>query len=231
MELCRILPASVADGQSRADEMGVLRNSFMAGAGSQVGFTGERALVEVLKATGVAAIIADKYDFDVLANGRVKLELKTKRTTAPPQPYYDNSVSNFNVRQSADFYVFLRIQWDEGGPAQGGTLWFCGFMACEEYKKRARFLRKGQRDGNNGYVCRSNCYNLPIKDCGTWAQLYGIMSQTPVQDAAIVLGAAAGPQHDVAATNDDAADDAADGVAADGVAAAAGVSVATEAAH
>ena len=100
----------------------------------------------------------------------VKVEVKSKATTAVPKENYENSVSAFNADQAADVYVFLRVQWES--PLQkdlGGKLWFCGFVPCSEFKQRARRVEKGARDGDNGYVCRSNCWNIPISQCGTWA--------------------------------------------------------------
>ena len=32
----------------------------------------------------------------------------------------------------------------------------------EKYFKDARFLKKGQRDGDNGFVVKADCYNMAI---------------------------------------------------------------------
>ena len=207
--------------------MGKIKNSFMNGNGNEVGFTGERGLVEVLKFVGFEANIADNYQYDIgvaLAasnaassasegsmegpkelNGLegseapkalgslkglkglkglkdskvVKLEVKTKTTSATPQPYYENSVSAFNATQGADVYVFLRVEWhDKSRTELGGKLWFCGFVPCSELKARARFVKVGERDGDNNYVCRSDCWSLPISKCGSWADFRNYLQTT-----------------------------------------------------
>jgi hypothetical protein len=173
LRLCEVLPPTVAVATERATQMGALRNSILRGGGNVVGFAAELAFVEVLKAAmALPATVADKYNYDVLAGlSGVKLELKTKTTTVVPKKYYDNSVCNANAKQAADYYVFLRLRWDLDGPEKGGTLYFCGFEACATYKARARALKKGEKDGDNGYICRSDCWNRRIEDCGTWADL------------------------------------------------------------
>jgi hypothetical protein len=37
-------------------------------------------------------------------------------------------------------------------------------MTREEYFDTARFLKKGEKDGDNGFVVKADCYNVPIKD-------------------------------------------------------------------
>lgn len=147
---------------------GHLRNSITKGGGTLTGFIAERGLTEILKLVGCKASIAGEYNFDVRCNLKT-LEVKAKKTTVEPKKYYDNSVSNFNARQKADFYVFTRVKWeDPRNEDLGGTLYFCGFVPCVELKKRARFLKKGGRDGDNGYVVKADCWNLRIEECGDW---------------------------------------------------------------
>ena len=191
--LCQLRTAAVGEALYRANKMGVLRNSFMSGRGSVAGFAAERGLTEVLKAVNFNADIADDFQYDVRVTSRnpthlrdgdthilpfTKLEVKTKTTTAQPLATYDNSVCDFNTKQAADVYVFLRVQWDAPDqPDRGGRLWFCGFLPCAEFKKRARFVKTGQLDGDNGYVCRSNCWSLPINQCGSWPDFVQFLSK------------------------------------------------------
>ena len=194
--LCTLKPAAVRDAQARAQAMKVLKNSFMKGKGSEVGFAGERGLVEVLKAIGFEASIANDYQYDIgvglkksgqggqADQPQCKLEVKTKTTTVAPLPHYDNSVSAFNANQAADVYVFLRVQW--ASPVQkdlGGKLWFCGFLPCAEFKRRGRHVEKGARDGDNGYLCRSECWSVPIRECGTWDDFVSYLDKGRQGDA------------------------------------------------
>ena len=208
LRLCKVCGPAVAEAQKRAKVMGKIKNSFMNGKGYEVGFTGERGLVEVLNLVGFEARIADNYQYDIgvalpasnaaspacdgskgprgsevsaalKTSNVVKLEVKTKTTSATPQPHYENSVSAFNATQAADVYVFLRVEWqDQSRTDLGGNLWFCGFVPCAELKARARFVKVGERDGDNNYVCRSDCWSLPISKCGSWADFRNYLQTT-----------------------------------------------------
>ena len=208
LRLCKVCGPAVAEAQKRAKVMGKIKNSFMNGKGYEVGFTGERGLVEVLNLVGFEARIADNYQYDIgvalpasnaaspacdgskgpkgsevsaalKTSNVVKLEVKTKTTSATPQPHYENSVSAFNATQAADVYVFLRVEWqDKSRTDLGGNLWFCGFVPCAELKARARFVKVGERDGDNNYVCRSDCWSLPISKCGSWADFRNYLQTT-----------------------------------------------------
>ena len=40
--------------------------------------------------------------------------------------------------------------------------WFLGVMPKEKYFINAKFLKAGTRDGDNGFLVRADCYNMPI---------------------------------------------------------------------
>ena len=185
-ELCWLKPALVAAAQKRAKEMGTLRNSFMGGRGNLVGLAAELGWVEYLKANNIPSRVADDYNFDVVAGlSHDKHECKAKTTTAPPKPHYDNSVSNLNVRQKADRYVFLRIRWLGSSPeAEGGILYYCGSMPCAEFKRRATFWKKGQLDRSNGYVCKNDCWSIQISACQPLETLLAGLTRLPLQKQA-----------------------------------------------
>lgn len=180
-ELCFLKPALVKAAQQRAKEMGTLKNSFMSGRGNVVGLAAELGWVEYLKANDVPARIADDYNFDVVAGcSEDKHECKTKTTTAPPRPCYDNSVSNLNARQKADRYVFLRIRWLGAAPEdKGGVLYYCGSLPCAQLKRRATFWKKGQLDPSNGYVCKNDCWSIKISECEPLEALLNAVKRGP----------------------------------------------------
>ena len=167
-ELCVLKPALVKAAKARSDKMGTLRNSFMSGKGNVAGFAAELGFVAWLKYKGVASKFTDDYNYDVLAGevAQLKLELKCKTTTVAPRKHYSNSVCNHNTRQKADDYLFLRIQWhDKAVPEKGGVLYYCGSMPCKQFRTDAKFFRKGALDPDNNYVCKNDCWSLPIASC------------------------------------------------------------------
>ena len=82
---------------AKSREMGVLNNSIMKGDGNIAGFIGEEVANLVIK-----GIISNTYDYDIVDDEDIKYDVKTKRCTSAPKPYYDCSVANFNTKQQCD---------------------------------------------------------------------------------------------------------------------------------
>ena len=141
---------------AKSREMGVIRNSIMKGDGNIAGFLGEEVANVVIDGT-----ISNTYDYDVVSKSGIKYDVKTKRCTSPPKPYYDCSVANFNTEQKCDRYVFVRI---ENKNKRWGKAWVLGWLEHDEYFKRARKLTKGQVDPSNGFVVRADCHNVAISE-------------------------------------------------------------------
>ena len=139
----------------KAREMGVINNSIMNGDGNIAGFLGEEVANYVL-----CGIINNTYDYDIVTDD-ITWDVKTKRCTSPPKPYYDCSVANYNTKQKCDNYVFVRIENKNG---RWGRAWVLGWLPHDEYYKKARKLTKGEIDPSNGFVVRADCHNVAIKD-------------------------------------------------------------------
>lgn len=138
---------------AKAEEMGKLRNSITSGDGNLAGFIGEEVANSL-----IGGEVTNTYDYDIVKDGR-KYDVKTKRCTSPPKKYYDCSVAAFNTKQRCDEYVFVRIENVNG---KWGRAWVLGAYPKENYFKDARFLKKGNRDGNNGFIVKADCYNMRI---------------------------------------------------------------------
>ncbi len=135
-----------------AKQMGSIRNSITQGEGNAAGFLGEIVVADSL---GIERLPTKDYDM-ALDDGRT-VDVKTKRTTVVPKEYYDCSIASTSTHQKCDYYVFTRC-------AKDGTLYILGDCGREDYFNRARFLKKGEQDGDNGYIVRADCYNLPISE-------------------------------------------------------------------
>ena len=134
-------------------EMGTLKNSITSGKGTFAGFLGEQIVVSLLNGTW-----ENTYDYDVVLPDGTKTDVKTKRTGFTPLDYYECSISKLNTEQQCDRYDFVRVKNDSS------IGWYLGYMPKEEYFDRATFLLKGSKSGDNGFVARSDCYNMTIKD-------------------------------------------------------------------
>jgi len=140
---------------SKARSMGEINNSITKGGGNIAGFLGEEVANKIIKGD-----INNTYDYDIIKNG-VTYDVKTKRCTSKPKEYYECSVAAFNTKQKCDHYVFVRIENIKG---RWGRAWILGCYEKNAYFEDARFLKKGQIDGNNKFKVKADCYNIAIKN-------------------------------------------------------------------
>jgi hypothetical protein len=146
-----ITPAMLEHAKKKASEMGKLKNSITSGTGNLAGFLGEEIVKEYLH----IPTDDNTYQYDIVHNG-LRLEVKTKQTTVEPKAYYDCSIAAFNTKQDCDYYIFTRILNDY---SKG---WILGCSLKSQYLLNSRFLKKGEKDGNNNFEVKADCYNLPI---------------------------------------------------------------------
>ena len=140
---------------AKSKEMGSLNNSITNGDGNLAGFLGEEVANTIINGE-----IHNTYDYDIIKSN-IKYDIKTKRCTGKPKDYYECSVAAFNIKQKCDNYVFVRIEHVDG---EWGRAWILGYYPKESYFKDAKFLKRGQKDGDNGFFVKADCYNIAIKN-------------------------------------------------------------------
>ena len=141
----------LVEARDKAAEMGKLRNSITSGAGNIAGFIGEAITQQVLGGS-----LENTYDYDLILDNGTTIDVKTKQTSVKPLETYECSIANLNTTQRCNFYAFVRVKNDF---AVG---WYLGVYPKEQYMKDAVFMKKGTIDPSNGYVVKSDCYNLKI---------------------------------------------------------------------
>jgi len=146
-----ITPSMLAKANQKSIEMGSLTNSITDGQGNIAGFIGEEVARQIL-----GGIEKNTYDYDIILDSGIRVDVKTKRTTVKPKEHYECSVAAFNTKQSCDYYAFVRVHNDMQ------VAWFLGVYPKDSYYKDAKFLRKGDIDPSNNFVVKADCYNLPI---------------------------------------------------------------------
>ena len=141
----------LVEARDKAAEMGKLRNSIINGAGNIAGFIGEAIAQQVLGGT-----LTNTYDYDLVLDDGTKVDVKTKQTSVKPLDTYECSIANLNATQRCDHYVFVRVKNDFT------VGWYLGSYPKDQYMKDAVFMKRGTIDPGNGYVVKSDCWNLPI---------------------------------------------------------------------
>ena len=150
----QVTDEQLIEARKQAVEMGKLHNSITRGQGNVAGFVGEIITAEILN-----GVQDNTFDYDIFLPKTGKtVDVKTKRTSVAPLPHYECSVAKLNTNQNCDFYAFVRVKNDYR------TAWFLGMVPKVMYYEMAVFRKKGDLDPDNGYIVKSDCYNLPIKD-------------------------------------------------------------------
>lgn len=146
-----ITPTMLVEARDKAAEMGKLHNSIMNGAGNIAGFIGESIAQQVL-----GGKLENTYDYDLVLDNGTTVDVKTKQTSVAPLETYDCSIAALNTKQKCDYYCFVRVKntFTVG--------WYLGVYDKQQYMEDAVFMKKGDVDSSNGYVVRSDCYNLKI---------------------------------------------------------------------
>lgn len=114
-------------------------------------------VAEVALAHHLQGRCASTYEYDVIAPCNTTFEVKAKKSKVC-RPGDEASVCVHNTRQKADYYAFLRVKPDLSKVA------VAGYYPQAQYIKDARFLCKGEKDGDNGFIVREDCYNMFHRD-------------------------------------------------------------------
>lgn len=128
------------------------RNSITNGGRNTVAVIGE-----VMVAIYTGAVRVNTTDHDLLL-GKIRIDVKTKLAVCA-WLNDECSVADFNTEQDCDLYAFARVRKPDLRVA-----WILGCLPRDIFYRDARFLRKGQVDGSNGFVVKADCYNVYHRD-------------------------------------------------------------------
>ncbi len=132
-----------------------------------VGYIGEEMVMDFLN----IEINDDDFNYD-LSYQNQRLEVKTISCKFKPYPHYLCTVNSHNLegvhKQSADYYVFLRILNDQ---SKG---WLLGCMPCNEFFEKGKFVEKGATVVKGVQFVKANATVLPINQLYDIGKLKGL---------------------------------------------------------
>jgi len=138
-----------------ARQLGNLKGSIENGDGNYAGF-----FAEALFADQIGGERDNTYEYDIIYNDN-KIDIKTKRRSVTPEPYYECSVADYNTEQDCDYYYFVSVRYDYSEAS------LLGYLTPEEYYDKATFHEAGDIDEDNGFEFKADCWNVPISGLET----------------------------------------------------------------
>jgi len=128
--------------------------------GSEAGLLFEEAFLEYFPESSLVNQTGEsrnKFNYDIIFQGK-KCELKAVLRTVKPSPDYVCSVNAYTSKhQIPDMYIFSSIQHKDYVPK---TITLVGCLSREDFYRKAKFLKEGDRDFNN--IVKKDKYNVLI---------------------------------------------------------------------
>lgn len=139
--------------REKAKELGHLSRSITRGQGNLAGFVGEEVALKVLG--GRFDNIEKNVDYDIILPSGKTVDVKTKRTSVKPKPFYECSINTY-YKQKCDYYAFVRVHNDLH------VGWFLGWYPRENYYEDSTHFKKGDKDPSNNFTFKADAYNMEI---------------------------------------------------------------------
>lgn len=128
-----------------------LNNSIMEGGSNVFGAVGEL----VFAAAYPEWEHTQTYDHDFAHPSKGTVDIKTKRTTAVPQPHWNCSVAVTSLHQRCDYLFFVRVN------ESLTDAWLLGWLPAGTIPQVGVFGRKGEDDGT-GWRYKADCWNVRV---------------------------------------------------------------------
>lgn len=116
-------------------------------------------LGEIVAHHFIKGFIVNTNDYSIISPNNLKIDVKTKKCDSEPLPHYECSIETSELSQNCDFYAFVRVECINNNYTRA---WYLGHIDKDAYYYNARKLLKGQKDGDNWFTIKSDCYNIPI---------------------------------------------------------------------
>lgn len=145
--------SQIKEAQLKSGDTMGLQGSITGGGGSPAGALGEIVVRDLL-----GYVQANTAHYDLYTDQGIRIDIKTKRCTSAPKPFYECSIAAHGSRQECDEYIFVRVLKNLR------KAWILGRISKDEYFAKAVRHKKGDKDESNNFTFKSDCYNIAIED-------------------------------------------------------------------
>lgn len=136
-------------------EFDALKDSITAGRSNIYGALGEILFADLYAQWNKV----ESYNHDFVGPGGATVDIKTKRTTAVPEPHWNCTVAATSEHQRPNYLFFLRIM------ESLTDAWVLGWLGRDEFYDRARFGKKGADDPTSrGWTYKADCWNVRVDE-------------------------------------------------------------------
>jgi len=146
--------------KKKGEKIGPIDKSITNGDGNAAGVIGELLVLGVMGLTMENLKSSESYDYDIIDNDGIKWDVKTKRRTVDPKPYYNCTVADYNTKQKCDRYIFVSLRNLEEG-------FITGWISKKEFYEKASFANEGDLDPTSPkhkpFYFTADCYNIECK--------------------------------------------------------------------
>lgn len=141
-----------------AQEIGILEGSLTNGRGNKTGALGEIVAHQIIGGERVGAI---HFSHDIALPNGLTVDVKTTKAATRPLPYfvarvYASERDREKLATKCDAYYFMRCHQNLH------TVWALGWMFADEFVEKAIFHPQGSVNREDGRMCRSDEYTVPI---------------------------------------------------------------------
>ena len=124
------------------------------------GFIGEQCFASVYP--GATNVDTKTHDFLLLGQ---KIDVKTKFRKVPPRLYFNGAIPSYQMKTNIDSYAFFSIHEEN----ENYICTLCGRIYKDEFKKKARLIKKGETDGGkNKTKFTQDAYIIKYSDLKRW---------------------------------------------------------------
>lgn len=122
---------------------------------------------------GIAEYLGEIIANEFIQGNSALIDVKTKVCTSEPLPHNECSIEAATMGRNCDYYAFVRVEYLNNAYIRG---WYLGHIHKDAFYYNARKLLKGQKDGDNWFTIKSDCFNIPISslslDFGVFSELW-----------------------------------------------------------
>jgi len=118
------------------------------------------ALAEIVACEYVGGEMVRDYNHDFKTWWGLKVDVKNKMRSVPPEPHFAVNIFTYNEKQDCDFLLFTSTAKD------GRKVWICGGYGKKAFLRDADVKKAGEKFGPQQITYRRDNYEMQIKDIG-----------------------------------------------------------------